>query len=99
MCGCGEDKVDEGKGTFPCFNSLPTTVCGAADPTAAQLALVPEFICGCDADPTKNRLPCMPNVATSVCGTKQIDATSTELDRVPVFICGETRPSRRCSRR
>jgi hypothetical protein len=89
VCGCGEGKVDDGTGTFPCFNNLPTTVCGAADPTAAQLAMVPEFICGCPADISKARLPCLINVAESVCGTKAIDATSAELAKVPVFVCGE----------
>jgi hypothetical protein len=88
VCGCGS-KVDDGTGTFPCFNNLPTTVCGAEDPTAAQLAMIPEFLCGCPADITKARLPCMINVAESVCGTKQIDANSVELAKIPVFVCGE----------
>lgn len=87
VCGCGDGKVDEGKGTFPCFNNLPTTVCGADQPKAEELAMIPEFICGCTQ---ASKLPCMVNVAAATCGTKQIDANSVELALVPVFICGES---------
>lgn len=90
VCGCGAGKIDDHKGTFPCFNNLDTSTCGAADPTAEQLAMVPEFICGCDvATPSNNKLPCLINVDKATCGTLQIDKDSPQLAAVPSFICGE----------
>lgn len=90
VCGCGEDALDDGSGTFPCLNHEPSNVCGADAPTDAQLAMVPEFICGCGEttqDPGTG-LPCMSFVAKDVCGDKAITNGSEELAQVPAVICG-----------
>jgi hypothetical protein len=85
VCGCGVGNVDDGE-SLPCLNNLPAEVCGADAPTEDQLAAVPEFICGCTAD---SKLPCLNNLSAATCGTKEITADSEELEKVPVFICGE----------
>jgi hypothetical protein len=95
-CGCGVGNVYnplDTTRTFPCLSNLPTTVCGREEPKDTELAMVPEFLCGCTGA-TPNGLPCMANVDKAVCGTKAITATSAELARVPSFICGAgTTPS------
>lgn len=90
VCGCGEGKLydpEDKSRIFPCLNNLPTTVCGREEPSAGELAMVPEFICGCS---TSSRLPCLTNVDPNVCGSKQIDASSEELALIPSFVCGGT---------
>jgi hypothetical protein len=90
VCGCGEGNTDSGQG-LPCLNNLASDVCGADQPTAAQLAEIPEIICGCTAD---SKLPCLRNLPLAACGTKEITADSAELAAIPEFICGAgTTPS------
>lgn len=91
VCGCGEGNLYvEGEG-LPCLNNLPPAVCGDADPLAADMAKIPEFICGCTAN---SKLPCLRNLDAATCGNKAIDATSPELAAIPEFICGCTADSK-----
>jgi hypothetical protein len=91
VCGCGAGNLYvEGQG-LPCLNNLPPTVCGAADPTDEEIAMLPEFVCGCTAN---SKLPCLRNLDAATCGTKAIDATSPELAAIPEFVCGCTADSK-----
>jgi hypothetical protein len=85
VCGCGADTQPTAGVVPTCLGNFPKEVCGRDDPSAAVLATIPEIMCGCTASST---LPCLKNVAHTVCGTKPITSSSSELDALPEYVCG-----------